>query len=128
VVFFDPDIGLQTGTVAYMRGNGVEKYLLYADLRAVWNRATDSSVFVVYQHLQKDATKRAADVQRRLRDLTTHLARVSAWAIQWGDVAFLVAVRDGAVAARVRLALGEYARQHHATLSEVDGQPGCARD
>jgi hypothetical protein len=28
LVFFDPDIGLQTGTVAYMRGSGAEKYLL----------------------------------------------------------------------------------------------------
>ncbi len=120
VVFFDPDIGLQTGTVAYMRRNGVEKYLLYADLRAVWDRATDGSVFVVYQHLQNDATKRAADVQRRLRDLTTHLALASAWAVQWGDVAFLVVVRDGAVAARVRLALGQRARQHHATLTNAE--------
>jgi hypothetical protein len=128
VVFFDPDIGLQTGTVAYMRGNGVEKYLLYADLRAVWDRATAGSIFVVYQHLQKNATKRAADVQRRLRDLTTHLALASAWAVQWGDVAFLVVVRDGAVATRVRLVLGEHARQHQATLSEVAGQPGRARD
>jgi hypothetical protein len=37
VVFFDPDIGLQTGTVGYMRGKGAEKYLLYSDIRAVWD-------------------------------------------------------------------------------------------
>jgi hypothetical protein len=124
VVFFDPDIGLQTGTVRYMRGKGAEKYLLYSDLRAVLERATDSSVFVVYQHLQKDATKRAGDLQRRLRDLTTQVGVSVAWAIQWGDVAFLVMVRDGAVASRVRLTLGDHARQHQATLSEMDGQPG----
>jgi hypothetical protein len=128
VVFFDPDIGLQTGTAAYMRRNGAEKYLFYADLCAVWAKASDDSVFVVYQHLQNDATKRPADVERRLRDLTTHLAISSAWAVQWGDVAFLVVVRDGAVATRVRLALGEHARRHQARLSEVAGQPGRARD
>lgn len=84
---------------------------------------SDDSVFVVYQHLQHDATKRAADVERRPRDLTTQLAMSSAWAVQWGDVAFLVAVRDGAVAARVRRTLDEHDRRHGGMLSEVAGHP-----
>ena len=103
VVFFDPDIGLQTGTDAYMRRSGAEKDLLYADLGAVWASAPGGSVFVVYQHLQNDATKRAADVERRLHDVAAHLVVESAWAVQWGDVAFLVAVRDGSVVEQVRL-------------------------
>jgi hypothetical protein len=106
-----------------MRGRGVEKYLLYADLGGVWARASRDSVFVVYQHLQNDAMTRTADVQRRLRDLTTHLAIASAWAVQWGDVAFLVAAREGPVAARVRRTLNEHVRRHGATLSEAAGQP-----
>jgi hypothetical protein len=43
-----------------------------SDVSGVWARASDESVLVVYQHLQNDATKRAADVRRRLRNLTTH--------------------------------------------------------
>jgi hypothetical protein len=121
-VFFDPDIGLQTGTAAYMRGSGVEKYLFYADVCGVWARASDDSIFVVYQHLQNDATKRVGDVQRRLRDLMTHLGNASAWAVQWSDVAFLVAVRGGAVATRVRRTLDEHSRRHGGMLFEVAGQ------
>src|SRR5262249_26862703 len=122
VVFFDPDIGLETGTTAYMRANGAEKYLFYADLCGVWASASDDSVFVVYQHLQNDATKRAADVDRRLRDLMAHLGAPYAWAVQRNDVGFLVAVRDPAVARRVKGALEIHGRQHGGVLSEVVGQ------
>lgn len=36
VVFFDPDVGLQTGSPFYMQRHGAEKYLMYADLCSVW--------------------------------------------------------------------------------------------
>jgi hypothetical protein len=87
VVFFDPDIGLETGSTSYMRKKGLEKYLMYSDLAGVWARLSPGSVVVVYQHLQKDATKRARDVERRVRGLSAHL-NASAWAIQWNDLAF----------------------------------------
>jgi hypothetical protein len=74
VVFFDPDIGLQTGTPGYMRAHGLDKYVMYADLSAVAARATDSTAMVVYQHLQTDVSRLSSDLGRRLRELKTHLA------------------------------------------------------
>jgi hypothetical protein len=47
VVFFDPDIGLQTGTPGYMRERGMDKYLMYKDLSDVAARATAACVMVV---------------------------------------------------------------------------------
>jgi hypothetical protein len=126
VVFFDPDIGLQTGTGGYMRRTGVDKYLMYSELVSVAARATDDGVLVVYQHLQKEATKRGGDVGGRLRDLTSHLDTPYVWAVQWADLAFLVAVRDDAVAARVADGLREHARKHSALLFDNSGQPVSA--
>ena len=57
VVFFDPDIGLQTGTVGYMRGNGLEKYLMYSELSGVAARGSQDAIIVVYQHLQRGRFK-----------------------------------------------------------------------
>lgn len=116
IVFLDPDIGLQTGTFGYMRRSGIDKYLMYADLSSLAARATDDSAFVVYQHLQKDATKRANDVERRLRELSAHLGTGFVWALQWADLAFLIAVRDGRTAARIRSAVGAHADRHGLAL------------
>jgi len=123
VVFFDPDIGLQTGTLGYMRVNGCDKYLMYAELENVAARAADDSVLVVYQHLQRNATKRTGDIGGRLRDLATHLATPSVWAVQWADLAFLVAVRDVALAIRIARRLREHAGKHGGILFGNHGQP-----
>jgi alkylated DNA nucleotide flippase Atl1 len=118
VVFVDPDIGLETGTTGYMRGNGLEKYLFYGEVSRVAARATDDSILVVYQHLQRDASRRAADVERRLRELSAHAGTRFVWAIQWADLAFLVAVRERTISERVRERLRQHAQQHGGLLFE----------
>jgi hypothetical protein len=112
VVFFDPDVGLQTGSMSYMSRNGIHKYLMFPELADIATRTTADSIIVVYQHLQMDATKRTGDVERKLRDLSTELGVPHAWAVQSGDLAFLVTVRDVAVAVRVALALDNHASRH----------------
>jgi hypothetical protein len=118
VVFFDPDIGLETGTASYMRKKGPEKYLMYSELADVWARVSIDSVVVVYQHLQNDAAKRVSDVQRRLRDLCARLG-APAWGIQWNDVAFVAVAREGVVACRIRTALQRHAHRHTLAFGEV---------
>lgn len=115
VVFFDPDIGLETRTSSYMARSGREKYLLYAELSGVWSRMPEDSVLVVYQHLQKDATKRAGDVARRLTDFRERLGAVSL-AVQWHDLAFLVSVRQAEAAERIRKALRDHSDRHEVVL------------
>jgi hypothetical protein len=51
IVFVDPDSGLESRTIGCMRGEGLDKYLFYADVLRVAARATDDSILVVYQHL-----------------------------------------------------------------------------
>ena len=119
VVFFDPDIGLETGTSSYMVRSGPEKYLLYAELSSVWSRMPEDSVLVVYQHLQKDATKHAGDVARRINDLRERLRAVSL-AVQSHDLAFLVSVRHAETAERVRKALLDHSDRHGVVFHRMD--------
>jgi hypothetical protein len=120
ILFRDPDVGLQTGAPGYRRRSGPTKYLLYAELLGVWRRAGDDTLFVIYQHLQKDARKRAGDVRRRMAELSQHLA-ATVMAVRWNDLAFLVASRSGPVALRAWEALLEHARVHGLPEPERSG-------
>lgn len=110
-VFFDPDIGLETGTAAYMQNAGAEKYVRYDDLAHVFKRSTDS-ILVVYQHLQRDATKRDGDVQRRLIELEARVGASWSSAIRFDDVAFLAFGGDAAVGVRAFIAMSTHAGRH----------------
>lgn len=118
VVFVDPDIGLQTGTPGYMRRQGYEKYLMYSELSDTWHRATEDSIMVVYQHLQKDATKRVSDVDRRLRELNVHLNGDGFWALRSNDLAFLVVAGSRALSSRTRMRLQDHAQRHGLAFTE----------
>lgn len=118
VVFFDPDIGLEPRTTSYMMRNGPEKYLLYEELRALWDRATGTSVFVVYQHLQRNAAKRPSDLAHRLLEVSRHL-RVKAVAVAQGDLAFVVAAKSASLESGILATLERHAQIHD--LEFVDG-------
>lgn len=55
LVFFDPDTGLETPDQRSMANR--DEYLLWSDLIAVVNRASERSVFAVYQHYNHRAPK-----------------------------------------------------------------------
>lgn len=111
VLFLDPDVGLETGSVSYMRRNGLEKYLFYSELERLFHRASAKTILVVYQHLQNDKRRVRDDLRRRLRAVVQALHTSSATAVSDGEVAFLVTARDqvGEHAARV---LSGYASRH----------------
>lgn len=90
VVFFDPDIGLETGSISYMRRQGFEKYLFYDDVRSVVERAPEDAIIVLYQHLQRDQTRVLADIRTRCSRLVAILGQSSIGYTKDRDVAFLV--------------------------------------
>lgn len=94
VIFFDPDIGLETGTRNYMCRNGLEKYLMYADVSIVANAAPRDAVFVVYQHLQKHKGRVRADIKDRCLRLCHAVGSSSTAFVTDRDVAFLVTSRS----------------------------------
>jgi hypothetical protein len=118
VIFFDPDTGLETRSQSYMRGKGPEKYLLYSELCSIWDRASDDSAVVVYQHLQQNAKKRVGDIERRLAEVSK-LLKAPVFAVRLHDLAFLAAAKNSEGARRIRLALQRHAHRHELAFSEV---------
>lgn len=94
LMFFDPDIGLETGTRSYMRREGMEKYLMYADVAVVARAAPPDSVLVVYQHLQRDKNRVGADIDEKCQRLCRAIGSACAAYVTDRDVAFLVTSCD----------------------------------
>jgi hypothetical protein len=89
LIFFDPDVGLETGNMGYMRRSGLEKYLTYEAVLSVFKRAARSSGLVIYQHLQRNKRKLADDILAKASALGSTLNVPSIAYITDDDVAFL---------------------------------------
>ncbi len=120
VVFFDPDTGLEPRSQSYMYRRGPEQYLLNSELLTVWNRASQDSVFVVYQHLQQNAAKHVGDVDRRLAEVS-RLLQAPTLAVRWHDLAFIAAAKCPEGVPQLRVALMRYAHRHELDFREAAG-------
>lgn len=112
VVFFDPDIGLENSSASYMRRKGFEKYLFYEDVRSVMDRAPDDTIIVLYQHLQRNQSKRLADLSTKCNQLIAILGLRSIEYIKDHDVAFLVFSKDLSLHTQVRLLIKKHSLLH----------------
>ena len=112
LVFFDPDIGLNVDNESYMARVGISKYLFIESLSAVATRASEDSVIVVYQHLQRDRNKFWDDIEDRCgRFLKAVDARGAAF-ITDRDIAFLTTSRDATVRLIMSKAIVAHAHKH----------------
>lgn len=112
VVFFDPDIGLETGSVSYMRRNGFEKYLFYNDIRSVVDRATNDAIIVLYQHLQYNKKKVLADLTTRCSRLVAVLGLTSIGYTKDRDVAFLAFSKSQSLHCQVLALMERHSHVH----------------
>ncbi len=119
LIFFDPDIGLETGTVSYMRRKGVEKYLMKTDVSVVARAAPPDAVFVVYQHLQNDKRRIRADIDVRIRGLCHAVGSSSASFVTDHDIAFLVTSRGATATQWASQAVLSHASKHGLEFGEV---------
>lgn len=119
LIFFDPDIGLETGTLSYMHGNGVEKYLMKTDVSVVARAAPPDAVFVVYQHLQNDKRRVRADIDVRCRGLCHAVRSSSASFVTDHDVAFLVTSCEARATKWANQAVLSHGGKHGLEFGEV---------
>jgi hypothetical protein len=119
LIFFDPDIGLETGTLSYMRGKGIEKYLMYTDVSVVARAAPSDAVFVLYQHLQKDKRRVRADIDVRCRGLCHAGGSSSASFVTDLDVAFLVTSCEPRATKWASQAVSSHGGKHGLEFGEV---------
>lgn len=97
LVFFDPDIGLNAGSPSWLRRSGISKYLFEESLAAVSNRASDDSVIVVYQHLQRDRNRFWDDVEERCGRFRDVIRAKGAAFLTDRDIVFLATSREPSV-------------------------------
>jgi hypothetical protein len=94
LVFFDPDIGLQTGSMGYMQRSGISKYLFDESLTEVARRISDDSVIVVYQHLQRDRNRFWDDVEVRCGRFRNRVGAKGAGFLTDREIVFLATSRN----------------------------------
>ena len=105
LVFFDPDTGLQAGRKTKILLKDQHKYVLDSDIAAIVDTFNDSSVWMFYQHLQRNAHQRAQDISRKSFTLIKKLkADISVYAED--DLAFIFVSRD--LTAELRTLLETY--------------------
>lgn len=89
LVFIDPDTGLQHPNVNYMVGQGIDKYLFWDDVLGLLGRMADTSVLVVYQHLQRNANLAGPDLLAKAQEMHQH-TNLPIISLREGDLAFLI--------------------------------------
>jgi len=112
VVFFDPDIGLNAGSDSYIKRVGIDKYLFDEDLRGFSSRIGNSSVAVVYQHLQRDRSRFWDDIEDRSLRVCRALGTSGASFVTDRDVAFVVTASDSEIRLAVARTMVEHAHKH----------------
>ena len=95
-VFLDPDIGIESGSLPYMKKAGLEKYLFMDDLDMLVERSEDS-VFIVYQHLQNDADKRLGNIRDHIKALSKRFRIAAVPFVRQHDLAFYAIAKDEAI-------------------------------
>ena len=119
LVFFDPDIGLEAGSMSYMRRVGISKYLFNDSLSAVTQRASDDSVIVVYQHLQRDKNRFWDDIEERCSRFRDRVNAKRAAFLTDRDIVFLATSREQEVSLEMSKIVVAYAHRHGLDCGEL---------
>ncbi len=119
LIFFDPDIGLQVGSPSYMRRVGMSKYLFDASLSAVAQRASDDSVLVVYQHLQRDRDRFWDDIEERCGRFRSLVGAKGTAFLTDREIVFLATCRDRTIRLQMNNLIVAHAHKHGLDCGEL---------
>jgi hypothetical protein len=112
VVFIDPDTGIETGGMAYMRDQGIDRYLFWDNIIQTFDRVSGTSILIVYQHLQRNAHLVVQNMQDKSVALCTHINVPAVAVVDDGDVAFLITAANPDIFGHIAQSLPEYAALH----------------
>jgi hypothetical protein len=111
-VFIDPDTGIETGSISYMQGKGVNRYLFWDDIIQLFQRMNSESVLVLYQHLQRNADLVVQNMRDKSIALCGHVDVPSVSVLDDGDVAYLITSKSPSTMAHIAQSLPAYATRH----------------
>jgi hypothetical protein len=108
LVFFDPDTGIQTGRKTPIDKKEYEKYILNDEISNLINKLSTSSMFVIYQHLQKNSKKHDEDIKTKYESLAKIDENLNVSIYREKDLAFIFITKDKSIYKSVNNALVEY--------------------
>ncbi|MCP4671395.1 MAG: hypothetical protein GY857_08805, partial [Desulfobacula sp.] len=97
LIFFDPDTGVQAGRKTRIKREDYEKYILNEEMPHLLEGLSETSIFVIYQHLQHNSKKHEADMARKIKALLSMDVGVKVSAYREKDLAFLFIAKSNEV-------------------------------
>jgi len=108
LVFFDPDTGIQAGRKKRIKINQCEKYVLNEELGRLLKIIHNDSIFVIYQHLQRNSDNRQGDLKRKYDVIKEIDPQVFINIYGEKDLAFIFITKNNELDASVKKALENY--------------------
>ena len=115
LIFFDPDTGVQAGRKTRIKSEEYEKYILNEEMLLLLESLSESSAFVIYQHLQRNSKKHEADMARKIEALSNMTAEIKISAYREKDLAFLFIAKSSKIHEIIGFALEKYRSQSTVT-------------
>lgn len=108
LVFFDPDTGIQAGRKTRIDKKEYEKYILNDEINNLLNQLSNSSMFIIYQHLQRNSKKHDEDIKNKYKSLVKIDTNLDVSIYREKDLAFIFVTKDKSIYTSVTNALVAY--------------------
>lgn len=109
LVFVDPDTGMETGTMGYMKRQGFDKYIFNQELLLdLVKLLHPSSVLMIYQHLSNNADTRPEQVDKRCYQMAGVFHQRFTLAYREDDLAFLFITKTDEIFNKMQVCLHKY--------------------
>jgi len=111
LIFLDPDTGIQAGRKTRIGHNHYEKYILNEEMSDLLKQLHETSVFIIYQHLQRDSNKHESDIMRKISELYGMAAETKIAVYREKDLAFLFIAKTSKIYGAIQSAIQKYSNE-----------------
>lgn len=118
LIFFDPDTGIQAGRKTSIDKKDNEKYILNNEMRDLLKQLSSSSMFVIYQHLQRNSNKHESDIRNKHDSLLKIDEALNIAFYREKDLAFMFITKNDSIYKSLINALSVY--KHRSTVNPRD--------
>ncbi len=108
LIFFDPDTGVQAGRTSRVKPKDREKYILNIEIHSILSKLSLSSMFVIYQHLQRNSNLHEKDIKNKCSALKEIEPMLNISIYREKDLAFIFITKGVALSKTISSILNTY--------------------
>jgi hypothetical protein len=108
LVFFDPDTGIQVGRKTRIDKKDRDKYILNDELPELLGLFEESSMFMVYQHLQRNSKKHESDISNKIESVLSINGKLKINVYHEKDLSFMFIAKENVLHQSVTETLSAY--------------------